>query len=59
MVNGYNRQYRIFAVKNILVDSIMARKITCGVSDEVDDIDLLDLASELVNKVVVIVGKGE
>ncbi len=40
-------QDRIFAIKNVLVDNLTARESNCDISDE---IDLLDLAEELLDK---------
>ncbi|MBX9256344.1 helix-turn-helix domain-containing protein [Desmonostoc muscorum CCALA 125] len=41
---------RIFAVKNVLAANVSCRESNRGSSDEVDEIELLDLAEELVEK---------
>ncbi|MBD2409579.1 transcriptional regulator [Nostoc calcicola FACHB-389] len=41
---------RIFAVKNVLAANVSCRESNRGSSDEVDEIELLDLAEELLDK---------
>ncbi|WP_414518164.1 hypothetical protein [Nostoc sp. PCC 9305] len=41
---------RIFAVKNVLAANVACGESNHGSSDEVDEIELLDLAEELLNK---------
>ncbi|MEH1923761.1 hypothetical protein [Nostoc sp.] len=41
---------RIFGVKNVLVGSVAVGESNCGTSDEFDEIELLDLAEELLDK---------
>ncbi|ACC83532.1 helix-turn-helix domain-containing protein [Nostoc punctiforme] len=45
---------RIFAVKNVLADSMAVAEINRGTSDEFDEIELLDLAEELLEKLAAI-----
>ncbi|MEM7556897.1 MAG: hypothetical protein AAF378_22945 [Cyanobacteria bacterium P01_A01_bin.84] len=41
---------RIFAVKNILVDTVGTSQVSCEINDDYNTVDLLDLAEELVRK---------
>ena len=41
---------RIFAVKNVLAGSVAVEESNRGTSNEIDEIELLDLAEELLNK---------
>jgi hypothetical protein len=43
-------QERIFAVKSLLVDNVAPRDRSADVDNDVDEVDLLDLAEELVEK---------
>ncbi len=43
---------RIFAVKNVLAANVACRESNRGSSDEIDEIELLDLAEELLEKLV-------
>jgi hypothetical protein len=43
-------QERIFAVKSLLVDNIATRDKNSDIGDDVDEVNLLDLAEELVEK---------
>ncbi|WP_392534925.1 hypothetical protein [Nostoc sp. C117] len=48
---------RIFGVKNVLVGSVTVAEINRGTSDEIDEIGLLDLAEELLEKLAEILSK--
>jgi transcriptional regulator with XRE-family HTH domain len=47
---------RIFAVKNLLAGSVAVGESNRGTSNEIDEIDLLDLAEELLEKLADILG---
>ena len=48
---------RIFGVKKVLVGSVTVAEINRGTSDKIDEIELLELAEELLEKLVEILSK--
>ncbi|MEH1943582.1 MAG: hypothetical protein V7L01_25645 [Nostoc sp.] len=48
---------RIFGVKKVLVGSVTVAEINRGTSDKIDEIELLELAEELLDKLVEILSK--
>ncbi|MHC5855815.1 hypothetical protein [Nostoc sp.] len=48
---------RIFAVKNVLAANVACGESNRGSSDEVDEIELLDLAEELLENLSEVLGK--
>ncbi|MBD2195284.1 MULTISPECIES: hypothetical protein [Calothrix] len=49
-LNLSEEEDQIFAVKNVLADSFTVSETTRGISNEIDEIELLDLAEELLEK---------
>ncbi|MBC6434637.1 helix-turn-helix domain-containing protein [Nostoc sp. HG1] len=49
---------RIFAVKNVLAANVACRESNRGTSDEIDEIELLDLAEELLEKLIEVLGNS-
>ena|GEM_PF-4940749 len=56
-LNLSEEQDRIFAVKNVLAANLACGERNRGTSDEIDEIELLDLAEELLEKLAIFFGK--
>ncbi|MBW4645063.1 MAG: helix-turn-helix domain-containing protein [Goleter apudmare HA4340-LM2] len=52
----FEEEDRIFAVKNVLTGSLVVGESNRGTSNEIDEIELLDLAEELLEKLADILG---